>query len=80
MILSLERCEGVWWLSSAALRSPCFSALSLFLPPALASAVLHLGRIHLFTVISLVHVDGARLVPFRRAALAGRSVVLFVPL
>ena len=40
--------------------------------------MLHLGRIHLFTVISLVHVDGARLVPFRRAALAGRSVVLFV--
>ena len=55
---------AVWlvarWLSSAALRSPCFSALSFFLPPALASAVLHLGRFHLFTVMRLVHVDGAR--------------------
>ena len=42
-------------------------------------AVLHLGRFHSFTVICLVHVDGARLVSFRRAAFAGRSVVLFVP-
>ena len=62
-------CRSPFALLQVALRLPT---------PGTGQRRAKLGRFPLFNAVCFVHVDGARLVPFRRAALAGRSVVLFV--